>query len=317
MKQGTQSPLRHYPPPSYPLRPTQLVKGENHWLGRFQAMACDCEILVDTENRSLAKKAIKMAAGEAWRIERKFSRYRKGNIIDRINQSKGKAIQVDEETAHLLDFSQHCYELSGGLFDITSGILRRFWKFDGSDRLPTQAQVESILPLISWHKISWDSPTIRVPHEMEIDLGGVGKEYAVDRILRLLQEKFDIGILVNLGGDTVVGGRRRENKPWNIGVENTKQAHSMAKVIQVHQGAVATSGNSKRFLLKAGVRYCHIINPKIGWPAENAPHSITVAAGTCTEAGFLSTLAMLHGEGAESFLEAEEVRYWCTRDLNE
>lgn len=276
-------------------------------------MACDCEILVDTENRSLAKKMLKMAASEAWRIERKFSRYRKGNIIDQINQSQGRPVSVDEETGHLLDFAQQCHEMSEGRFDVTSGILRRIWTFNGSDRIPTQEQVDAILPLIGWEKITWKNPTIQVPEGMEIDLGGIGKEYAVDRILYLLQEKFDVAVLVNLGGDMAIVGKKRDNTPWNIGIGDANQDQNEMKVIQVRQGAVATSGDSQRFLLKAGKRYCHILNPRTGWPVEDAPHAITVAANTCTEAGLFSTLAMLHGADAESFLEAEAVRYWASR----
>lgn len=310
-------PLRHDPTPSLAPRPTQLVQKENCWAGRFQAMACDCEILVDTDEQVLAKKMLRLAAGEAWRIERKFSRYRKGNIIDRINHGKGAAVVVDEECAQLLNFAHQCHEISEGMFDITSGVLRRIWKFDGSNRIPTQRQVEKILPLIGWEKVSWMPPVIRVPESMEIDLGGIGKEYAVDCIFRLLREKFAPAVLVNLGGDTVAGGKRRDGQPWNIGIENDDPRRSAVKVIQVRQGAVATSGDSKRFLLKDGKRYGHILNPRTGWPAENAPHSMTVAANTCTEAGFLSTLAMLHGEEAESVLEAEGVRYWCSRGRND
>jgi len=276
-------------------------------------MACSCEILVDSENPNLAKKMLRLAAGEAWRIELKFSRYRKGNIIDQINRSKGKVLQVDAETSQLLDFSQRCYEMSEGMFDITSGVLRRIWKFGKNDRVPTQEQIDKILPLIGWDKVSWSSPKIQLPQGMEIDLGGIGKEYAVDRILRLLQERFEVGLLVNLGGDTAVGGRRKGDLPWNIGIENMNHNDATHKVIHVRQGAVATSGNSQRFLLKEGKRYSHIINPRTGWSAENAPYSVTVASGTCTEAGLLSTLAMLHGEQAESFLKEEVVRYWCLR----
>ncbi len=277
-------------------------------------MACDCEILVDTDQEHLAKKMLKLAAGEAWRIERKFSRYRQGNIIDQINQSKGRAVQVDEETAQLLDFSQVCYEVSEGLFDITSGVLRRIWKFDGSDKLPTQEQIEDILPLIGWHKVSWSPSIIHVPEGMELDLGGIGKEYAVDRIAGLLQERFEIAVLVNLGGDIAVSGKRKDNLPWNIGIEQINAEQTSPKVIQVQQGAVATSGDSKRFLLKDGVRYSHILNPLTAWSVENAPHSVTVAAGSCIEAGLFSTLAMLQGARAESFLNEEELRSWCKRD---
>ncbi len=308
--------LKHYPAPAYPLHPTQMFQAENHWVGHFQAMACDCEILMDTENRMTAKKMLKLAAGEVWRIERKFSRYRLENIIDRINRSRGKAVQVDEETAQLLDFAEQCYEISEGLFDVTSGVLRRIWKFDGSDRIPTQEQLEALLPLIGWQKISWKSPEIRLPEGMEIDLGGIGKEYAVDRIALLLQERYGIAALVNLGGDIAVSGKKRDHSPWNIGIENTGQDNTNTKVIQLRQGAVATSGDSKRFLLKNGLRYSHILNPCTGWPAPNAPHSVTVAASSCSEAGLLSTLAMLQGEEAEFFLEEEEVRFWCKRDEN-
>lgn len=276
-------------------------------------MACDCEILVETDQRSLAKKMLKIASGEAWRIEGKLSRYRKDNIIDRINRSKGNPITVDEETGQLFDFAQQCHEMSEGLFDITSGVLRRIWKFDGSDCITTQEQVDKILPLIGWEKVSWRHPVIQVPEGMEVDLGGIGKEYAVDRILRLLQEKFDVGLLVNLGGDTAVGGKKRENKPWHIGIGDAGQDPKLMKIIQIRQGAIATSGDSQRFLLNTGKRYGHILNPRTGWPVEDAPSAITVAANTCTEAGFLSTVAMLQGSEAESFLEAEDIPYWVSR----
>jgi len=277
-------------------------------------MACDCEILADTEDQDLAKKMLVLAANEAWRIELKFSRYRKDNIIAKINNSHGSLVEVDEETSQLLDFSKQCYEMSEGLFDITSGVLRQIWTFDGSDQIPTQVDVEHILPLIGWQKVTWKPPILQMPRGMEIDLGGIGKEYAVDRILRLLLESFESGVLVNLGGDTAVGGSRRDKTPWNIGIENPNPAQAGQKLIQIQRGAVATSGDSQRFLLKAGKRYSHILNPKTGWPVENAPRSITVAAGTCTEAGLLASLAMLQGTQAESFLDEEAVRYWCHRE---
>ena len=78
-------------------------------------------------------------------------------------------------------------------------------------------------------------------------------------------------------------------------------------------GALATSCDSRRFLLRDGVRYSHILDPRNGWPVEGAPRSVTVAADTCTQAGMLSTLAMLEGDNAEAFLGAQGVKYWCRR----
>ena len=84
-------------------------------------------------------------------------------------------------------------------------------------------------------------------------------------------------------------------------------------VIALAAGALATSGDARRFVESGGVRYGHILDPTTGWPVAGAPTSVTVAADTCVQAGMLSTFAMLEGEGAEAFLETEGVRYWCER----
>jgi thiamine biosynthesis lipoprotein len=285
-----------------------LDKVEGYYLGRFQAMASPCEVLMDIDDLSLAKYLLTLAANEAWRIEKKFSRYLDNNPIDQINNSEGKAIKVDNEIAQMLDFSQQCYELSNGLFDITSGVLRYAWKFDGSDRVPDQAQIDALLPYVGWDKVTWQSPYFTLPKEMEIDLGGIGKEYAVDRTLLLLQEKCQAALLVNFGGDIHASGARKNGQPWSIGIENPSGAAT--KILKIHQGALATSGDARRFLMKEGKRYSHVLNPKTGWPVNNAPRSVTVAAGTCTEAGLLATFALLQGEDAEDFLKKEDVQYW-------
>src|SRR5689334_5855510 len=108
-------------------------------------MAGPCEVLVDTDSPPRAERALELARQEARRIERKFSRYLPDSEVGRINASHGQPVRVDEETAHLLDYAATCYEVSEGLFDITSGVLRRAWKFDGSDRVPTEATVADLL----------------------------------------------------------------------------------------------------------------------------------------------------------------------------
>ena len=90
-------------------------------------MASGCEVLMHVNDESLAKDLLNVAAREAWRIEQKYSRYREDSIVSRINSAAGKSTEVDSETAQLLDFAFQCYELSGGLFDISSGILRQAW----------------------------------------------------------------------------------------------------------------------------------------------------------------------------------------------
>ena len=291
----------------------ELELRHDYVCGCFQAMASPCEIFVDCSDLDTGRKLTALAAEEALRIEQKFSRFRNDNIVHAINSSAGNPIHVDEETALLLDFSRQCYEMSEGLFDVTSGILRRAWKFDGSDNLPDAATVSALLPLIGWEKVRWSSPTIALPKNMEIDLGGIGKEYAVDRTVQILAAHSDHPVLVNFGGDLHASGPRKGELPWSIGIENPSATGTAIGQIDISRGALTTSGDSRRYLLKDGKRYSHVLDPRTGWPVENAPHSVTVAAGNCTEAGILSTLAMLKGSDAESFLDAQDVRYWCQR----
>lgn len=297
-----------------PERSVRVDRGDGCWRGKFQAMASPCEVLCETDDAGVAKRLTRLAATEAWRIEDKFSRYLPGNIVDRINNAQGRPVELDPETAHLIDFSAILAELSDGRFDITSGVLRRVWRFDGSDRIPSAAAVARIVESIGWHRVSWTSPSLQMPIGMQIDLGGIGKEYAVDRAAQLLRDAGSMSCLVNFGGDLAVTTRSRQRDGWKVGIEAPNTARLPAdRVLNLQNGALATSGDARRFLLKDGIRYSHILDPKTGWPVPNAPRSVTVAADTCTQAGMLSTLAMLEGAGAETFLDAQGVRYWCHR----
>ena len=285
---------------------------ENHSVGHFNAMACPCEILLETLDKDLVELITKHAYHEAKRIEEKFSRYRTDNIINTINNSNGAPIDVDNETALMFDFAKQCYQLSNGKFDITSGVLRKIWKFDGSDNIPTQQQVNSITPKIGWEKVIWNTPTITLPKDMEVDLGGIGKEYAVDSTVKILNTVTDKSFLVNFGGDIACSKPRNDNTPWTIGVDNPEHTgeKSVGK-IALYTGGLATSGDARRYLIKDNVRYSHILDPKTGHPILDAPRSVTVIAETCIEAGMISTFAMLQGKNAVDFLEAQDVKYWC------
>jgi thiamine biosynthesis lipoprotein len=310
---------------------TTLEQRQDYFVGQFSAMASPCEVLISTTNEPIAKQISDIAATEATRIEHKLSRYREDNIIYQINS--GNKVTVDEETARLLDYAGKLFELSDALFDVTAGVLRHAWQFDGSDNIPEQAKIDSLLPLIGWQKAHWENPVIALPARMEIDLGGIGKEYAVDRaaqLVRSLLNKQDpnfqqISVLLNFGGDiSVVAPDSQHVRNWTIGIdtgingqlENQTDKLKPPKVDNKHtlitmtKGGIATSGDSRRFLLKDHKRYGHILDPRTGWPVEHAPASVTVAAETCTDAGMLSTLALLQGSNAESFLKDQGVDYW-------
>ena len=291
----------------------ELSQQAGYWLATFRAMASPCELLIDTDSRQQATVAAQIACDEAMRVEQKFSRYKNDNIIFAINNSQEKAVEVDAETAHLLDYAALCFELSDGLFDVTSGILRRVWRFDGGSKIPHADEVTALLGLIGWQRVSWQRPYLQLPMGMEIDLGGIGKEYAVDRTALLLAQAGFKHCLVNFGGDLLALGPRRNGDSWLVGVDPVSQAQAAVKRLHLQRGALTTSGDTQRYLLRDGSRYSHILNPKTGWPVPQAPRTVTVYANTCLEAGMLATFAMLNGQDAETFLKNQEVNYWIQR----
>jgi FAD:protein FMN transferase len=283
----------------------------DHWCGSFSAMACPCEVLIEGGVAEGARGIVQAVADCAWRIEDKFSRYRSGNIVHAINTSGGAEVTVDDETANLLDFAAKLTELSRGRFDITSGVLRRAWSFDGGSHVPAQAQIDELLSLVGWHKVEWHRPVVRLQPRMEIDFGGIGKEYAVDTAARVAEELAPgASVLVNLGGDIAVRNPRRDGQPWRVGIEAAEQGGVALRLIELRRGGLATSGDSRRFVLKDGKRYSHILDARNGWPVPDAPRSITVLADTCTQAGTLTTLAMLRGAEAREFLQSQSVCHW-------
>jgi FAD:protein FMN transferase len=285
------------------------ARGGNLLAVKFTAMASPCEVLLPLMSEHAALSIGTIAAQEAWRVEKKYSRYRDDSVTAWIHENRGTTIEVDEETAALIDFAGQCFDLSKGLFDITSGVLRRAWTFDGSDHLPEVAVIERLLPLVGFEKLQWQSPRLLLPARMELDFGGIGKEYAVDRAYELLAAGDSTPFLVNFGGD-LRANRAPSHGPWQVGIERPSADGEATMLLDLQYGALATSGDSRRYLLREGIRYGHILNPLTGWPHPEAPRSITVAASSCTEAGLLSTIAMLHGAGARSYLEEQGVRYW-------
>lgn len=290
-----------------------LSSRDEFLIGRFKAMASPCEVLVDSTKKTVASRATRIASDEALRIEKTFSRYRDDNLVYRINNSTAKAIKVDEEMADLLDFANQCYDISDGLFDITSGILRRAWRFDGSQQLPTQEAIDALLPLVGWDKVTWSRPWLTLPEGMQIDFGGIGKEYAVDRAVTLVRRVIDAEFMINFGGDLHASGPPKSGKPWNVGVEHVNQTGKAVSFIKLWRGALTTSGDTHRYIEHEGIRYGHILHPRTGWPVKGAPSSVSVLSNSCTEAGILSTLAHLQGQDAEKFLENQNVKYWSQR----
>lgn len=292
-------------------RDLSYVQTSYGWKISFQAMASPCEVLINNESEWLANHVGLAIANEAWRIEDKYSRYNKNSVCSTINSKAGNVVKIDRETYRLLSFANQCYQLSDGKFDITSGVLRRVWYFDGSDNVPKQELIETLLPHIGWPKVSLSENAICLQDNMEIDFGGIGKEYAVDSSLQIAKQITKAPLLINFGGDLVCSSPQKGNKPWQVGIEHPGFKSKKTVIIEICEGAIATSGDARRYLLKDGIRYSHLLNPKTGRSIIDAPKSMSVAAPNCTQAGFLATLALLQGQSAENFLRQQRIKYWC------
>jgi thiamine biosynthesis lipoprotein len=274
-------------------------------------MASACEVRLFAPDEAVAQAWSDVGIAEVRRIEAKYSRYRDDSATSAINRAAGSAaVLVDDETAALLDFGARLHDQSEGAFDLTSGVLRRAWDFR-SARLPAAHEVDGLLALVGWHRVEWDGRQFRLPLAgMEIDFGGIGKEYAADRAVARMQE---LGVehgLVNLGGDVRIIGARPDGAAWKVGVQDPRgDAGNAIAALPVAAGAMATSGDYERYFELDGRRYCHLLDPRTGWPVANW-RSVSVVAPLCVMAGACATIAMLKPVAqAVAFLNEQGVRF--------
>ena len=279
----------------------------------FRAMGSPCKFQLYSDNKTSAEAACKKAHAEVMRLEKKYSRYRKDSVTSAINAAAGtgQGVKVDNETALLIDYAQTAYKQSEGLFDITSGVLRRAWNFR-ANKLPQQSEIIENLALVGWQYVEWQRPIIALKKKgMEIDFGGYVKEYAVDAATTCLRnEGFNSGT-VNLGGDIKIIGEHPTGEPWKVGIQHPREPEQAIAATHLSQGAIASSGDYERFMIVDGKRYTHILNPKTGWPIESFC-AVSVIASECLIAGSCSTIAMLKGitEG-KKWLEELQLPYLC------
>jgi FAD:protein FMN transferase len=275
-----------------------------YYRSEFKAMGTPCDIQLFARNKGEAKRAADAAIADVQRLEALYSRYKTDSFLSEINRvaAIGGSISVDDETASLLDYAVTCYEQSDGLFDITSGILRSAWKFD-QGKLPEQALIDGLLEKVGWHKVAWERPVLSFSVSgMEIDFGGVVKEYAVDRAASLC---YGLGIrhgVINLGGDIKVIGPRDDGSPWRVGIRHPRSKDALLDTISLYKGALASSGDYERCIMVDGVRYGHVLNPKTGWPVRHLA-AVSVIGDFCVVAGSASTIAMLKEDQGTEWLQ--------------
>ncbi len=276
-------------------------------------MGCPCEIQIETSAERAANSAAAKAQADIIRLDEKYSHYRDGNWLARLCASagSGRRIEVDEETANLLDFADTLYRQSAGRFDITAGALTKLWD-PQSNRVPMPGEIDAARARVGWHRVEWSRPHLSLPIAgMRIDLGGVVKEYAADHAAEICRHAGIEHGVVDLGGDLAVIGAHADGRAWLAGIKSPRAPQKVAASIELSGGGLATSGDYERAMIVDGKRYSHIVDPISGYPVESFA-SVSVIAASCLVAGAASTLAMLLGTDAGAgYLRELGLPYLC------
>jgi thiamine biosynthesis lipoprotein len=219
--------------------------------------------------------------------------------VNRINQAAGREwVEIDPETERILALCHEMHFITRGTFDPTALPLIRLWDWKANPPVaPGPAAIEAARNLVGWRKVQRAPGKVFLPEPgMALDLGGMGKEYAVDQVTLLVSELGASSGLVDFGADVRVFGQPPEGKPaWHIGLEDPARPGQCWTGLAVNAHSVATSGDYRRHFVANGRRYGHILDVRTGWPVDNGIRAVSVVAPSCSLAGMLSTAAFVLG----------------------
>lgn len=243
-----------------------------------------------------ARDALAAAAREINRLERELSRTVSTSDVYQLNA--GGSASVSDETAALLTAAVEYSEKTGGLFDVTIAPLVTLWGITtDSPRVPSQGEIDALLPLVGSDHIRLDGDTVTLDTGCAVDLGGIAKGYASDRVAEILRQNAVTGAAVSLGGNVYVCGQKPDGTGWSVAVQDPKNTDSYALTLELTDTFAVTSGGYQRFFAgEDGTVYQHILDPRTGRPAETDLLSVTVIAQNGTMADAYSTALYVMGE---------------------
>lgn len=286
------------PKPPAPLSLTRhtLREGMHHVV--FQAMGTRCELqfAAPTDVQAEAYRA----AAVRWvsEFEAKYTRFRDDSLIGRINAAAGiDWVEIDADAERIFALCDSVVFLTRGVLDPTALPLMQLWNYKAErPKVPTPAEIQRVLPLVGWSKVKRVPGKIFLPQKgMAIDLGGFGKEYAVDRVAEMASGFGITSVLVDFGHDLRAVGRPPGRPCWHVGLEDPKKPGACWAGVALTNRGIASSGNYLRYFEHEGRRYGHILDPRKGYPVANEARGATVIATTCLSAGILSTAAYILG----------------------
>jgi thiamine biosynthesis lipoprotein len=279
------------------------VRGDFHRV-KCRAMSTPVNLAFATPVKGVGQDYQRAAIDWLARFEARYSRFLPDSIIGQINAgSGGDWLEIDEEAEQLLSICSEMHCLTRGVFDAAALPLLRIWDWKADPpRVPSESDILGALEICGWGKVQRRRREIRLPLAgMGIDLGGIGKEFAVDELVGMARAFGISDVMIDIGQDIRVSGHPPAKDAWYIGLEEPERPGECWTAVRVTDQAVATSGDYFRSFKIGQRRYGHILDPRSGLPVGNGCQAVSVIGPSCVMAGILSTAAFILG--AEAGLE--------------
>lgn len=222
-----------------------------------------------------------------------FSRTDPESEVARLNAAGGKELPLSADTRELLALGKAFGERTNGAFDITIAPVSALWDFS-SGTLPDAAALADAAARVDWRALDVTETGATLQNGMAVDLGGIAKGYAADRLAEYLRGEGVTSALLDLGGNVYALGDKN-GKPFAVGIRDPQNEASLAAVVRVRDKSVVTSGVYERGFTKDGVRYHHLLDPQTGYPVQNGLASVTIVSERSVEADALSTACFVLG----------------------
>jgi len=261
-----------------------------------------------TANGTEAQAAVDAAQAEVYRLENQLSRTITDSEISQINAQSGNGpVSVSKETFDMILEAVSYSEKTGGAFDITIAPVMDLWGFSDSNfRVPEQTEILAVLPLVDSQKIILDEAALSVelPVEgMALDLGGIAKGYASDKVQQIMSTYDITSALISLGGNVAVFGPKADGGLWKIAISDPNAADSYIGILTATDISVITSGGYERNFTKDGVTYIHIMDPALGSPVQSDLLSVSIITQSGVQGDCLSTSLFVMGKD-------KAIAYW-------
>lgn len=245
-----------------------------------------------------ADKALSEAEERILTLEKELSVTSDTSDIYKLNDASGEPVQICDDAAFLIERSKEFGLTTSGCLDITVFPVLREWGFTtGEYSLPDKKRISELLEYVGFDRIQINDNTVQLPENVQIDLGAVTKGYTGDEVINILRSYNIKSGIISLGGNVQTLGTKPDGKDWKVAVRDPFKTDTDMCIVEIADKAVITSGNYERFFIgEDGKRYCHIIDPKDGFPADNGFVSVTVIGENGLTCDALSTAVFVAGE---------------------